>query len=308
MIIAIFYGLAILCAIWGVYSLLGYRSQKREWRRAMGQYYELNNQRKSFLVVLGDRFDQTPYAEKMRGKLHQANLPLTPSEFYGMLLVGGMGIAVVSTSMFQLAFPLNVMIAGGLIAIIYFALFAIRKNKYQERFDDQLSEVCRLLGNAARAGMTINQGIELAAREMVYPAGDELKRLAHELRLGVDFERALINTQNRIPSRDFKLFIATLLIQKRSGGNLHAILDEMSQTLEERKILNQTIKTMTAEQRYISYILPALPIFLILVMNTIVEGFLKPIATAPGMILMGLFLAGSVLTFFLIRKVTNIRV
>lgn len=308
MTIAILYSLSLLLALWGLYNYLGYRSQKREWRRTMSQYFELDDRRSSFLVVLGDRFDRTPYAAKMRAKLRQANLPLTPSEFYGMLLVGGMAIAVIAQTMFQIEFPHNAWIAAGLMAVVYYSLFAIRKNKYQERFYNQLSEVCRLLGNAARAGMTINQGIELAAREMAYPAGDEFKRLAHELRLGVDFERALLSFQDRVPSRDFKLFIATLLIQKRSGGNLHSILEEMAQTLEERKLLNQTIKTMTAEQRYIAYILPVVPIFLLLIMNTIVDEFLDPIATVPGMLLMVLFLFGSLLTFYLIKKVTNIRV
>ena len=308
MIIAILYSLAILFGIWGIYSYLGYRSQKREWKQNMSQQYQMNNRRKSFLVVLGDRFDQSRYAEKMHVKLQQANVPLTPSEFYGMLIVGGMAVTVLSNSMFNIVYPQNVLIAIAVMTAAYFTLFAIRKNKYQERFNAQLAEVCRLLGNAARAGMTINQGIELAAREVAFPAGEEFKRLAHELRLGVDFERALINFQDRIPSRDFKLFIATLLIQKRSGGNLHSILDEMAQTLEDRKILNQTIKSMTAEQRYISYLLPVVPVLLILIMNSIVDGFLQPLTTVPGMILMVLFGLGTVLTFILVKKVTNIRV
>jgi tight adherence protein B len=308
MIIAALISLSVLLAVWGIYSYLGYRTQKREWKRQAEILYGPTNKRKSYFVVLGDKFDRSPMASKMNDKLQQANVSLTPSEFYAMLIVGGMTIAILSNTMFSVEMPLNIVIAAVIVAIAYYSLFAIRKNKYQQRFEGQLSEVCRLLGNSTRAGMTINQGIELVAHEVSHPAGTEFKRLANELRLGVDFEKALINFQKRVPSRDFKLFIATLLIQKRAGGNLHAILDEMSQTLEDRKVLNQTIKTMTAEQRYISYILPSLPIFLILVMNSIVDGFMKPIATVPGFIIFILFIMGTILTFYLVRKVTNIRV
>lgn len=308
MIIAALSSLSVLLAIWAIYSYLGYRTQKREWKRQAEILYGTANKRKSYLVVLGDKFDRSPLASTMNEKLQQANVSLTPSEFYAMLLVGGMTIAILSNTMFSIYMPLNLIIAAVVVVVAYFSLFAIRKNKYQQRFEGQLSEVCRLLGNSTRAGMTINQGVELVAHEVAHPAGTEFKRLANELRLGVDFEKALVNFQKRVPSRDFKLFIATLLIQKRAGGNLHAILDEMAQTLEERKVLNQTIKTMTAEQRFISYILPALPIFLILIMNSIVDGFLEPITTIPGFIISILFVLGTILTFYLVRKVTNIKV
>ncbi|MET3730260.1 tight adherence protein B [Fictibacillus halophilus] len=308
MIIAALSSLSVLLAIWAIYSFLGYRTHKREWKRQAETIYGTPNKRKSYFVVLGDKFDRSPLASKMHEKLQQANVSLTPSEFYGMLILGGVTIAILSNTMFSITMPLNIIIAAAFVVISYYSLFAIRKNKYQQRFEGQLSEVCRLLGNSTRAGMTINQGVELVAHEVAHPAGTEFKRLANELRLGVDFEKALVSFQKRVPSRDFKLFIATLLIQKRAGGNLHAILDEMAHTLEERKVLNQTIKTMTAEQRFISYILPSLPIFLILVMNTIVDDFLKPITTVPGAIISIMFIIGTILTFYLVRKVTNIRV
>ncbi|MFC3884378.1 type II secretion system F family protein [Bacillus songklensis] len=305
---AVFYGLAVLFGLWGVYSYLGYRAEKRQWKQRVTGWYGERQKRKSFFVVLGDRFDQTKYAEPLRGKLQQANLPLTPSEFLGMLLLAFMAITVLSNSMFGLTYALGAII--GIIAVIatYYILFWLRKNKYEERLNNQLGEVCRLLGNSVRAGMTIYQGADLVAREVSSPAKEEFQRLSQELKLGVDFEKALKDMQKRHKSREFQLFIATLLIQKRAGGNLYAVLDEMSQTLEERKLLLQSIKTMTAEQRYISYLLPILPVFLVLMMNQIIDGFLKPLMTVPGAILGLFFLGATVLAFILVRKVSNIKV
>ena len=65
---------------------------------------------------------------------------------------------------------------------------------------------------------------------------------------------------------------------------------------------------MTAEQRYISYIVPVIPIFLVLMMNNVVDGFLDPLFSGIGLILFAIFAAGTVATFFIVRKITNIRV
>ena len=173
---------------------------------------------------------------------------------------------------------------------------------------EHLPEIFRILANATRSGMTLNQGIQLVAQEIGEPAKSEFKRLAHELSLGIDFSAAIRSMEKRVDDKEFQLFTATMLIQKKAGGNLYAVLDEMSQTLDERKLLKQEIKTMTAEQRYISYIVPVIPIFLVLMMNNIVEGFLDPLFTGLGLILFAFFLTGTILTFVIVRKITNIRV
>lgn len=305
---AILYSLSILFAIWALYEYLGYRSQKKRWKKRMELAYGEAIQRRSFIVVWGDRFDRSTWAQPMKKKLLQANIPLTPSEFYGMLIVGGMAIAVLSNSLFNIGFIISIVFAIAGVLVTYWLLFLTRRNKYLERMDHQLSEVCRLLGNSVRAGMTVAQGIELVAKEVGSPSDEEFRRISNELKLGVDFEKAMRDLQQRVPSRNFQLFVATLLIQKKEGGNLHAVLDEMANTLEERKVLQHTIKTMTAEERYTSYLVPAIPVFLLLMMNQIMDGFLAPLASIPGMILGGIFLLGTVITFLLVRKVTNIRV
>jgi len=305
--VSILYSLAVLFLIWGAYNYFGYRAKKREWRQRIGNWYT-EGKRKSFIVVLGDRFDETKTAEPIARKLQTANIPITPSEYLGMHILGFLAMFVIFGSMFKVPFPFNAIIPAAVLYAVHFLLFLLRKNKYEERFNGQLSEVCRLLGNAARSGMTINQGIDLAAKETPSPAGDEFKRISNELKLGIPLETALRSIQKKNTSRDFQLFIATILIQKKTGGNLAAILESMAQTLEDRKLLNQSIKTMTAEQRYISFIVPLLPVFLLLVMNAMIDGFTDPLWTGPGIIILILFGMGIILSFFIIRKITNIRV
>lgn len=300
--------LSTIFLLFSLYNLLGYRKEKREWRKKTYQFYREGERRKSKLVILGSKFDETETAREMEGKLIDANIPFTPSEFIGALIVSYMALLFILLNIFDVPLFISVFLSFLLLEGGRRMLFSIRKNKRRQILVDQLPEICRLLANSTRSGMTLNQGIQLVAKEMTEPAKSEFKNLAHELSLGIDFGSAIRALEKRIANKEFHLFTATLLIQKRAGGNLYAVLDEMSHTLDERKLLKQEIKTMTAEQRYVSYVIPVIPIFLVLMMNNVVDGFLDPLFSGIGLILLAIFAVGTILTFVIVRKITNIRV
>lgn len=300
--------LSVLMGVWGIYEFLGYRAKKNEWKKKAEEWFDVKARRRSFLLVWGDRFDQTEHAKEVQRTLRKVNIGLTPSEFYAAMIVGAFGISFFLGNVVGIKPPFN--IAGGLILVyvIQKFLFFVRRNKYQERLNDQLSEVCRLLANSLRAGLTLTQGVELVAKEMSEPAREEFSRMSRELQLGVSFERAINDMEKRIPSRDFRIFAATLMIQRKAGGNLSEVLYEMAETMEERRLVSQEIKTMTAEQRYISVLVPIMPIALVLMMNMMNKGFIDPLFTPVGYVILGLFTIGTILSYILVKKVTNIKV
>ncbi|HZG18247.1 MAG TPA: type II secretion system F family protein [Candidatus Bathyarchaeia archaeon] len=308
MSISILFSLSVLLGIWGLYDYLGYRSKKSEWKKKAEDWYDVKSRRKSFLLAWGDRFDRTPHAREVQKKLRKVNIPLAPSELYAGMIVGTMGLSFFFENVVGISPPYN--IAAGIAAmyLIQKIVFFVRRNKYQERLNDQLSEVCRMLANSLRAGLTLTQGIELVAKEMTDPVKEEFSRMSRELQLGVSFDRAMADMEKRIPSRDFRIFSATLLIQRRAGGSLSEVLYEMAETLEERRLVTQEIKTMTAEQRYVSILVPIMPIALVLMMNIINEGFINPLFTPVGYVILVLFCIGTLLSYVLVKKVTNIKV
>lgn len=306
--VAVICGLAVLFFIWGAYNLLGYRKEKREITKNYETMFKSREGRDSFISTLGIRFDRTPFAKKYRNKLLQAGIHLLPSEFFAIILLGLFAITFIMKNFFKLSLPLSVGISILVCILAYWLLFLLRRNKYVDKFNNQISEVCRLLGNSTRAGLTISQGIEVVAAEVGSPAREEFKELAYNLRLGVNFESALKEVEKKVPTREVKLFVAALLIQKKAGGNLTKVLEEMAKTLEERKILRQTVKTATAEQRFVSYILPIMPVVMILMLNTTMDNFLQPILTVPGLILSSVFIIGMVIAFILVKAITNIKV
>lgn len=306
--IAVLSGISVLLFIWGIYNYLGYRNEKREMKKKYEQLFKRQKESSSIIAKLGYRFDQTEFASNFRQKLMHSSIRLLPSEFFAILALCGFIFVILLYGFFSVPLLPSIGISIVVSWVSYWTLFLVRRDKYMDQLNNQLSEVCRLLGNTTKSGMTIIQGLEMVASEVNTPAKEEFKVLTQNIRLGVNFERALREMEKRIPTREYRLFISALLIQKKAGGNLTKVLHEMAQTLEERKVLRQTVKTATAEQRSVSYILPAMPIFLILILNSMMDGFAKLIFTIPGMILMTVFIIGMVIALLLVRAVTNIKV
>lgn len=294
--------------IWGIFNYLDYRMEKRNWKGKARKVFEQDIIRKSFIILLGERFDHSAYGKKLEAKLRKVSIVLTPSEFCSMILVGGLIVTLVLNLLFKFSILISSVISIIVMVVIIQMLFIIRRNKYHEKLNEQLSEVCSTLSNATRSGMTLTQGFQLVARELSEPSKGEFQRLTHELNLGMDFEEALLKFQERVKGREYKLFIVTLLTQKKAGGNLHQTLEEMARVLDERKFLTQEIKTMTSEQQFISYVIPSIPVGLLLLINMMMTDFLNVLYTGPGLILLIIFGIGIVLSFYLVRKVTNIRV
>jgi tight adherence protein B len=241
-------------------------------------------------------------------ELAQMHVPVQPSEYIAFQLLA----IVVLTCLFCTLLGLSIWPAL-LMAIISVQLFKrimvrTRKNKNLQLMNKQLPEVCRLMANSLRAGLTITQAFELIARELASPAGKEFFNMHREMELGAEFDNVLMRFQQRIDSRDIVLFAGVVINQRKIGGNLVQVLEHMAKTLQERLLMQEAIKTMTAESKYISYILPIVPVVLLVMMNSLIEGFLQPLYTVPGLLLLASFIAVQAVAFVTVSKISGFKV
>jgi len=104
---------------------------------------------------------------------------------------------------------------------------------------------------------------------------------------------ALINLTQRIPLVDVKFFVTAVMLQRETGGNLAEILDGLSYVIRERfKILRQ-VRVHTAQGRLTMVLLMALPPVIVLIMQIMNPGFIRPLFTEPlghGFIVAGITL------------------
>ena len=91
-----------------------------------------------------------------------------------------------------------------------------------------------------RAGHNIHSGLETIAGETADPVRMEFRKLMEEIALGSQLEPALHLLGRRVPLIDLKFFITSLILQRQTGANMVAVLENLSTLIRER--LNMAAK------------------------------------------------------------------
>lgn len=307
MIIAIFGTATVFCFMIAIYFWLQMRTAKSQTAEVLEKYIG-NKEEISWSDRLADRLDQQSWAKKLAPELRRASINLRPSEYGAVLLLAEIGVIFLLMMGFDAPFFLSLMIASILVPFGSKMLINSRKFLYVRKINAQLSEVCRLLGSAARAGLSIPQGLELVEKEMHGPIKEELGVVVKELQLGRNLETSLKEMLERVPSRDLQVFVNALIIQRRAGGDLAKVLSEMANTMEERKIIHKTIDATVAQSRYSAYLLPVTSLLIVFIMSQMIDNFFDFFTSFFGIIVLAIFIIMQVIGFFLIKKIADIKV
>ena len=239
-------------------------------------------------------------------QLARANWRITVPEF----LMIRLGLAVAGLLLGWLL--LQALVSGAAIAVIAYIVPGIYLqrgiSRRQIEFGHQLGDVLSLLAGAVRAGYSLLQAMEVVVREVKPPAADEFGRVLKEVGLGVQLPLALRNMCARMQNSDLDLMVTAIEIQYQVGGNMATMLAAVTETIRERMRLFGEVRVITTQQRYTSYLLTALPIFvgaLMFILNprymsVILEGPLLCIPIGAGL--------GIVLGHIVIQRIIKLEV
>ncbi len=128
------------------------------------------------------------------------------------------------------------------------------------KFEESLPDAIDLFNRSMRAGHNIHSGLETIGAETIEPVKMEFRRVVEELALGSQLEAALHNLGRRVPIIDLKFFITGLILQRQTGANMVAVLENLSILVRERLNLAAKMKAATAQQRFSAGLLCVLPI------------------------------------------------
>ena len=178
-----------------------------------------------------------------------------------LVAAGSVAAAIVGCAVGIMQTPPGLSLALASAAALYapclLVQFAQRRN--QRRFLDSFPDALDLIVRAVRAGLPILEAIELAASDVRGAVGIEFERMLGEVRIGVELEDVLQDAAERIRVPDFRFFVASLLIQRRTGGGIAETLANLSTIIRQRRAVRVKARALTAETTASTGIVAAMP-------------------------------------------------
>jgi tight adherence protein B len=183
----------------------------------------------------------------------------------GLLRLAASGVIAVSivglaAAILQLRPAVAVALAGAAAVGAPALLLRLSQSRYQRQFLDIFPDALDLIVRAVRAGLPAPEAIELAAREVGAPVGSEFRRMLDEMHIGVEMEDALQDAADRISVPDFRFFVVSLLLQRRTGGGIAETLSNLSTIIRQRKALRLKARALASEATASAAVVATLPI------------------------------------------------
>lgn len=195
------------------------------------------------------------------------------------------------------------------VAALPFLYVLRRRTSRFRHFEEQLPDAIDMLVSALRAGHSLMTAMGFMGQESREPLSGEFRECFEEQNFGVDLRTALLHLGARMAVQDLQIFIAAVLIQKESGGNLAEVLEKVAQTSRERFRLRKQVRVHTAQGRMTGWILSMLPLALGFAMYLVHPEGISILWKHPtGLKLLYTALIMNVLGALVIRKIIRIRI
>src|SRR6184192_4491087 len=94
-------------------------------------------------------------------------------------------------------------------------------------------------------------------------------------------EQALMETADRIGSKNFSFVITAVNIQRQVGCSLAGLFDMVADTVRDRQQFARKIRSLTAMGRASAYVLVGLPFFIALAMSVLNPAYMDPLFHTP---------------------------
>ena len=186
-------------------------------------------------------------------------------------------------------------IAGA--AILPYAGLLLLRARRQGRFGAQFPNAIDIIVRSLRAGHPVPVAISMVARELPDPVGTEFGIVADEVTYGADMETGMRNLAYRVGQEDLPLFVTAVAIQGATGGNLSAILENLSRVIRERFKMRRKVKALASEGKFSALFLSCLPVAIFFMIRYVAPEFYGSVwkydmtkiglAMAGGWMLMG---------------------
>jgi tight adherence protein B len=192
--------------------------------------------------------------------LYQAGVTTT----LGALFMTSLATSAATGFVLYLRFGATLAVALASLAALGLPFLYVRykRAKRFSKMEEQLPEALGMMVSSLRVGHGLVASLGSIGQECAAPIGPEMRKCFDEQNYGVDLRTAFSHLLERAPIQDFRIFVAAVLIQKETGGNLAEVLENVADTTRERYRLKKQVSVHTAQGRMTGWILSILPVAL----------------------------------------------
>jgi tight adherence protein B len=204
-----------------------------------------------------------------------------------------------------------VLVVGAALAITFAPKYAVSvmKKRRLTQFERQLPDSLLMVAGGMRAGASLTIAMESMIKEQKPPLSQEFELMLREQRLGVDFDTAMKNMEQRLPLQDFILVVAAIRISREVGGNLAEILETLAETLRRKHQMEGKINALTAQGKMQGLVMTLLPVFLLVILANMEPESMAPMFnTLAGWATLAVIGVMEVIGYVAIQKIVTIDV
>jgi len=221
-----------------------------------------------------------------------------------------MALIIVPVVVGLLTFDFPSFIASIIImAIMPRVFYSSIKSSRLKKFESQLADAFLALSSSLQAGTSLMGALESLVEEQPAPLSQEFALMVRKVKLGVNFDEALIEMERRLDSQDFKVALSAIRISREVGGNLTEVMENLAHTLRQKAAMEGKIESLTSQGKMQGYFMTCLPILLAVVLTVLEpEAMEKMHTTTMGYMFLGAIVVMLGLGFMMIRSITKIDV
>jgi tight adherence protein B len=253
---------------------------------------------------LDEILERYRFARTMQLRIMQANSSAT----VGSMLLTSLGLFLAGYAVAWLFAPMVVIDipAGAALSCLPYGFLSFKRSRRINAFNAALAEAIDMLARALRAGHSVAGAFAMLAENAQEPAATEFGEIFKQMNLGLPMRDALLQLLDRVPSSDLRVLVTAILVQKDTGGNLAEILDRTVFVIRERQRIQGEIQVQTAQGRLTGWILTALPVVMVILLNVVNPGYSDillhdPLGRKLIYVSVGMLAAGA----YIIRRIIN---
>lgn len=276
-----------------------------------GDSQALRPRRAGRLPIISTLLEGKQWTADMAMELERGDFKLTVGEFVALriflaLMGAGLPLLLLGNQAQYLGLAGMLALVGYVLPQFYLRFAQKRRIRH---LDGQLVEALTMVANSLKAGFGLSQSWDLVARELPHPISTEIRRMLHDINVGMLADQAMQNMARRCGSTDLDIVITAMLIQQSTGGNLAEILENVAHTMRERIRIRGEITTLASQQVLSGVIIGVLPFVIAGFIIAINPNYIDPLFhDLAGQMMLGGALVMEIFGVVLIKKILDIEV